>query len=84
MIYGIFFVKEVPFKEENRQPIDKDKSVIGDFFDREHIYNTFRIAFVNGANRRRIKVIMLMIVVMVVIGPLIGKLYKFCLSIHLS
>lgn len=66
-------MKEVPFNEERKQEIDKNKSLIADFFDRKHVYNTFRIAFIDGKNRRRIKIIMLMIVVMVVIGPILGN-----------
>lgn len=44
-----------------------------DFFDLRHISDTFTVAFKRGERNRRSRVIMLMIVVMVVIGPLHGK-----------
>lgn len=48
-----------------------------DFFDLQHIKDTFDVAFKEGTNNRRTRVILLMIVVMVVIGPLHGKHFTF-------
>lgn len=53
---------------------NSNKNAIADFFDKEHVMETFRVAFKTGENRRRMKVIMLMIVVMVVIGPMHGEM----------
>lgn len=44
-----------------------------DFFSLKHIEETFRVAFKKGANNRQKRVIVLMVVVMVVIGPLYGE-----------
>lgn len=54
----------------------EQKSIIADFFDREHVIETIRVAFKNGPNQRRMRVIMLMVVVMVVIGPLHGTFFQ--------
>ncbi|KAH1021434.1 hypothetical protein HUJ04_010950 [Dendroctonus ponderosae] len=43
-----------------------------DFFDVRHLFNTFRVAFKSGPNNRKMKVMLLMLVVMVVIGPMHG------------
>lgn len=46
-----------------------------DFFDLEHVKDTFKVAFKKGEGNRRMRVAMLMIVVCVVIGPMHGKLF---------
>ncbi|XP_015176568.1 PREDICTED: uncharacterized protein LOC107066449 [Polistes dominula] len=74
----------------NKQPIDKDQFLnknmmidkrnvsffasAKDFFSLKHIEETFSVAFKKGANNRQKRVIMLMIIVMVVIGPLYGEM----------
>lgn len=45
-----------------------------DFFDLKHVMETFRVAFKRGQNNRRMKVMLLMLVVMVVIGPMHGEM----------
>lgn len=66
--------------EEPRKKIDEklrlkaaEKSLLADFFDKEHVVETFRVAFKKGENQRRLRVSMLIIVVMVVIGPMHGE-----------
>lgn len=71
--YGLFFLKEVPQTNAQRMLVKK-KNILADFFDRKHVVETFEVAFKKGHNQRRKRVIMLMIVVMVVIGPMHGKL----------
>lgn len=76
-LYGLFLVKEPKPKlmvEKPKKDSEK-KSIIADFFDREHVIETIKVAFKNGPNQRRMRVIMLMVVVMVVIGPLHGTLF---------
>ena len=51
-----------------------ERGLLADFFDKEHVVQTFRVAFKKGEHQRRLRVIMLMIVVMVVIGPMHGEL----------
>lgn len=75
IIYGFFFVKEpqITISEKDRLKAS-EKSILADFFDREHVVNTFKVAFKKGENQRRLRVSMLLIVVMVVIGPMHGEM----------
>lgn len=52
----------------------KEKGLIADFFDKEHVVQTFKVAFKKGENQRRLRVTMILIVVMVVIGPMHGEM----------
>lgn len=72
--YGVFFLKEVDIVDEKERLKAKEKNMVADFFDKEHVQETFRVAFKKGERQRRLRVIMLMIVVMVVIGPLHGEM----------
>lgn len=81
--YGVFVVKEVDILNEKQRLRAQEKGLLADFFDREHVMETFRVAFKIGERQRRLRVIMLMIVVMVVIGPLHGK-YKLAYSVPVS
>lgn len=75
LIYGIFFVEESKKKVDEKLMLKSaEKSLLADFFDKEHVVETFRVAFKKGENQRRLRVSMLIIVVMVVIGPMHGKL----------
>lgn len=49
-------------------------SSLRSFFDFNHVADTFRVAFKKTDGNRRMRVIMLMVVVMVVIGPMHGKI----------
>lgn len=80
-IYATFCLKDSPRPVVTDASKDfKQKSFLADFFDREHIYNTFKVAFKHGERDRRVKVIMLMIVVMIVIGPYHGKYNKLLID----
>ncbi|XP_060663726.1 probable peptidoglycan muropeptide transporter SLC46 [Drosophila nasuta] len=70
-VYGFFFLEEPVARPEKTAP---QKSLLADFFDKEHVVQTFRVAFKKGENQRRQRVILLMIVVMVIIGPLHGEM----------
>lgn len=84
-VYGLVVIKEPPqvLAERARRKAlpssepSKRMSVCAfvlDFFSLRHIEETFRVAFKNGANNRQKRVIVLMVIVMVVIGPLYGEL----------
>jgi MFS transporter, PCFT/HCP family, solute carrier family 46, member 3 len=74
LFYGFFYVEEPKLKIDEKQRLKSaDKSFLSDFFDKEHVVETFRVAFKKGENQRRLRVSMLLIVVMVVIGPMHGK-----------
>ncbi|XP_050308305.1 proton-coupled folate transporter-like isoform X2 [Anthonomus grandis grandis] len=57
-------------------PVLKDVpcAFLRDFFDVKHLVNTFKVAFKSGPNNRKMKVMLLMLVVMVVIGPMHGEM----------
>jgi len=65
---------EKPPKDEIVEEKKKCCAFIRDFFDIQHIKKTFQVAFKSGANNRRTRVMLLMIVVMVVMGPLHGEM----------
>ncbi|XP_034241434.1 proton-coupled folate transporter-like isoform X2 [Thrips palmi] len=72
--WGYTQVKEEPKKWSGDGPAPH--GVIGflkDFFDVRYLLETMRTCFKKGENNRRIKVILLMVVVMLVIGPLHGE-----------
>ncbi|KDR19441.1 hypothetical protein L798_06215, partial [Zootermopsis nevadensis] len=78
--YGLFRIKESPRQktEEERKTQQASKQqtcgFLRDFFDIRHISETFRVAFKDGKNNRKRRVIMLMIACMVIIGPLHGEM----------
>jgi len=75
LIYGIFYIEEPNLKIDEKQKLrSQEKSLLADFFDKEHVVETLRVAFKKGENRRRLKVTMLLVAVMVVIGPLHGEM----------
>lgn len=74
LFYGFFYVEEPPLKVDEKKKLKAaNKSLLADFFDKEHVVETFRVAFKKGENQRRLRVSMILIVVMVVIGPMHGK-----------
>ncbi|KAL6437540.1 hypothetical protein ACFW04_004171 [Cataglyphis niger] len=82
-VYGLVVIKEPPrvLAERARKKTlpNKGKRIsvcafILNFFSLRHIEETFRVAFKKGANNRQKRVIVLMVIVMVVIGPLYGEM----------
>ena len=70
--YGYTHVKE---RKKIDVPVLSDKpcAFLRDFFDYRHVMETFKVAFKAGEGNRRVKVMLLMLVVMVVIGPMHGE-----------
>ncbi|XP_029667705.1 uncharacterized protein LOC115238223 isoform X1 [Formica exsecta] len=82
-VYGLVVIKEPPrvLAERARKKTlpSKGKRIsvcafILNFFSLRHIEETFRVAFKKGANNRQKRVIVLMVIIMVVIGPLYGEM----------
>ncbi|KAL0125340.1 hypothetical protein PUN28_004466 [Cardiocondyla obscurior] len=83
-VYGLVVIKEPPrvIAERSRKkslpPEGKKRTslcaFVLDFFSLKHIEETFRVAFKKGAHNRQKRVIVLMVIVMVVIGPLYGEM----------
>lgn len=92
-VYGLLAIKESPRAKEIRKKkkqdseqfltINKKKNdkgcltVIGNFFALRHVQETIKVAFKDGAMNRRKRVMMLMFIVMVLIGPMYGELFFF-------
>lgn len=73
LLYGIYLLKEVPQKAKPNQQNVTKKSLLADFFDPAHLKETFLVAFRCGAKNRRTKVLVLMTIIFIVIGPQHGK-----------
>lgn len=71
--YGLFYITE-PKKTDLPKRSNKRCAFLRDFFDLKHVNETFQVAFKQGERNRRMRVIMLMVVVMVVIGPMHGEM----------
>ncbi|VVD00390.1 unnamed protein product [Leptidea sinapis] len=55
-------------------PVGAALSGILDFFDMRYVKDTMMVAFKTGPNNRRLRVIMLVVVLCVVIGPIYGEM----------
>lgn len=80
--FGIFYtmirIKDTKIEEDiNAEP---KKSFLVDFFNPEIVKDTFQVAFKEGERNRRKRILAIMILVVVIIGPMIGEhnvLYMF-------
>ncbi|XP_011874618.1 PREDICTED: solute carrier family 46 member 3 isoform X2 [Vollenhovia emeryi] len=91
-VYGLVVIKEVPrgLAERSRKkslPTERKRTslcaFVLDFFSLKHIEETFRVAFKKGANNRQKRVVVLMVIVMVVIGPLYGTAISVGIFSHI-
>ncbi|CAK1544116.1 unnamed protein product [Leptosia nina] len=73
-LYAFLRIKEVKRIDLNEKPAKNSCEWLRDFFDTRYVKDTFMVAFKNGPNRRRLRVIMLVIVLCVVIGPIYGEM----------
>lgn len=81
-MYGLLVVKEAPRAVELRKNNKLAAELKGatswwaqltDFFALRHVKETFRVAFKQGQSNRRQRVMVLMLIVMVLIGPMYGE-----------
>lgn len=73
LLYGFFVLKEVPSKATEMDKSKDKVPLLRDFFDTKHIRETFRVAFQSADKQRRKKILMLMAIVIVVVGPQHGN-----------
>ncbi|CAH2040645.1 unnamed protein product, partial [Iphiclides podalirius] len=73
-LYGLFRIKEVKRSDLNPKPSKNCCAWLKDFFDIRYVKDTMTVAFKKGPNNRRLRVIMLVIVLCVVIGPIYGEM----------
>lgn len=79
IVYGVIFVKETPPKtsiDGKESPADDNKSCtyfIRDFFSLNNVEEAIGVTFKKGQHNRRLRIVSLMVVVIVVMGPLHGS-----------
>ncbi|KAF2884242.1 hypothetical protein ILUMI_21934, partial [Ignelater luminosus] len=73
IIYGFFRIKEHNQDDEIKTK-EENVSFIKDFFNLQHISETFQVAFKEGERNRKKRICTIMILVMVIIGPMHGEL----------
>lgn len=75
-VYGMVFIKETKpdVNIESKEPPRNTSCVdfVQDFFSLSHIKEAIRVTFKEGQHNRRLRIISLMVVVIVVMGPLHG------------
>ncbi|XP_061704889.1 probable peptidoglycan muropeptide transporter SLC46 isoform X1 [Cydia pomonella] len=73
-MYGFFRIKEVKKPDVNVKPPKNCCEWLHTFFDMSLVKETLLVAFRRGPNNRRLRVIMLVVVLCVVIGPIYGEM----------
>lgn len=79
ILYGFFFLKDIQNNDaqavcEEPKFIKKSSlsTNIKEFFDLIHIKNAFKVTFKKGNDNRRLRILMMMIVLMIIMGPMTG------------
>ncbi|XP_045469577.1 solute carrier family 46 member 3-like [Harmonia axyridis] len=70
-IYGVVMVKESNIQTDKEKA--NAENSIKEFFSTKHIVSTFKVCFKNGADNRRSKMTVLMLLSFMVMGPLFGE-----------
>lgn len=74
ILYGSFRIKDVPAGQVKDKTATETKSFLADFFNVEAVKDTIKVAFKEGKKNRKKRICLIMILVMVIIGPIHGKL----------
>jgi len=73
LLYGLLFIKEVSPKEpENAIIQTRNKGLFNGFFNAKHIQEAFKVTFKDGPHNRKLRIIMLMCIAFLIMGPLNG------------
>lgn len=79
LLYGYAFIKDKKKKSDslvsvNNAPIKEPsfRADLREFFDLKHIINAFGVTFRKGNDNRRARIIMMMLVLMIIMGPMTG------------
>ncbi|XP_026318589.1 solute carrier family 46 member 3-like [Hyposmocoma kahamanoa] len=73
-LYGFWRIKEVKKTDSNVKPSKNCCEWMRNFFDMRYVKETLMVAFKKGPNNRRLRVVMLVVVLCVVIGPIYGEM----------
>jgi len=73
LLYGLVFIKEVsPNTPENAITQTRNNGLFNGFFNAKHIQEAFKVTFKDGPQHRKLKIIMLMCIAFLIMGPLNG------------
>lgn len=79
ILYGFFCLKDI--QNNDAQAVSEDSKFIKkssfsinvkEFFNLIHIKNAFSVTFKKGNDNRRLRILMMMIVLMIIMGPMTG------------
>ncbi|XP_025202483.1 uncharacterized protein LOC112599685 [Melanaphis sacchari] len=75
LLYGLIFIKEVPppNKSDNMTQA-QNNGLFNGFFNAKHIQEAFKVTFKDGPHNRKLRIIMLMCIAFLIMGPLNGDL----------
>lgn len=76
IVYGVIFVKETNPKTSIEPPTGDTKSCtyfLKDFFSLSNVKEAIDVTFKKGQHNRRLRIVSLMVVVIVVMGPIYGS-----------
>jgi len=80
IVYGFFCLKDIKRNETQAAVCEDNKFVekssfsknVREFFDLVHIKNAFSVTFKKGNDNRRLRILMMMLVLMIIMGPMTG------------
>jgi len=77
ILYGFVFLKDRTTTQVDRRDGKADGNAsfcadVKEFFDLKHIKNAFGVTFKRGDDNRRLRIVMMMIVLMLIMGPMTG------------
>lgn len=72
ILYGLVFIKEVSSNKSDCLTKKKNGCLSEDFFNASHVKEAFVVTFKEGPNNRKLKIMMLMFIAFLIMGPLNG------------
>lgn len=72
LLYGMIFIKEVSPNASPNTTQKKNDGIFNGFFDVKHIKEAFRVTFKDGPHNRKLRIIMLMCIAFLIMGPFNG------------
>lgn len=78
LLYGLVFIKEVPsVKSEIAKR--KIRGPCSGFFNFEHVVEAFKVTFKDGPHNRKLRIIMILCIAFLIMGPLNGLWEQYCI-----
>lgn len=73
LLYGLIFIKEVSPNKAGAVTQRKSRGIFKGFFNARHIKEAFNVTFKNGPHNRKLRIVMLMCIAFLIMGPLNGS-----------